>query len=134
MGMAWMVVLAVAGCGGDPNGRHRVSGTVTFDRRPLPAGEIYFEPDTNRENAGPTGFASIREGRFDPASPLHVKGAVAGPQLVLINGYELPSPQLPDAGEPAGVVLFRDHSTTIILPAAASTQHFDVPKTAGDRR
>jgi hypothetical protein len=32
------------------------------------------------------------------------------------------------------VVLFRDYSATITLPAAASTQDFAVPKTAGDRR
>jgi hypothetical protein len=53
---------------------------------------------------------------------------------VRINGYEVPTAPTPAAPEPVGVVLFRDYSATITLPAAASTQDFAVPKTAGDRR
>lgn len=130
--MAWLGLFASGGCGGDASGRHRVSGSVTFDGRPLPVGEIYFEPDASRGNDGPAGFAPIREGRYDTAGSRHGKGAVAGPQRVRINGYEVPVPS-PAGAEPTGVVLFRDYPTTVSLPAAASTQHFDVPKTAGGR-
>ena len=121
------------GCGGDGISRHRVAGSVTFDGRPLPAGEIYFEPDAAQGNVGPTGYARIRDGRFDTAGDPPGQGAVGGPQRIRIEGYEAPAPRAGE-GEPAGVTLFREFRTTATLPARDSNQDFAVPASAGERR
>jgi hypothetical protein len=70
------VLLGVSrSCGGD--GTYRVSGKITFNGQPVPAGKIYFMPD-GRKNTGPTGSPTsgralryVREGG---------RGALAGPR------------------------------------------------------
>ena len=44
-----VLAVAAAGCGGD--GANRVSGKVTFNGKPLPAGKIYFTPDGAKQAA-----------------------------------------------------------------------------------
>jgi hypothetical protein len=129
-----MALLASSGCGGEGLHRYRVSGSVRFEGKPVPVGEIYFEPDSRQGNTGPTGFAEIRDGRYDTAGNPPGKGAVAGAQQVRINGYGLPPKPTRDNPEPDGVVLFRDYSTTATLPAAASTQDFEVSPAARGRK
>ena len=38
-------LFALAGCSGQPAGRYAVSGTVTFNGKPIPAGRVFLEPD-----------------------------------------------------------------------------------------
>ena len=66
----WMLLisgsLALVGCGGAVESgppRFRLSGKVTFDGKPVPAGTIYFEPAT-----GPAGSAQIKDGQYDTAN------------------------------------------------------------------
>jgi len=135
-----LLLASIAGCGGDGIARHRVAGSVTFDGKPLPAGEIYFEPDASQGNVGPTGYAQVREGRYDTAGDPPGRGAIGGPQRVRIEGYEMrgtgaAAPAAAQgAGEPAGVTLFRDYRTTVTLPNRDSTEDFAVPSSAGERR
>ena len=120
--------LAALGCnGGDGISRYRVSGTVSFDGHPVPAGMIYFNPDAAAGNDGPAGFAEIVAGRYDTAA----KGgrhAIAGPHQVVIEGHD-PGPA-GAAGEVAGRPLFGGHRVSLDLPAAASQHDFDVPASA----
>lgn len=53
--------LAVAGCGGSGPQRYAVSGTITFDGKPLPDGEIIFFPtdDVPQPDAG-----KIADGKY----------------------------------------------------------------------
>ena len=51
-----------SGCGGSG---HRISGKVTLDGKPVPAGKIYFIPDTAKGNSGPTRYADIVDGAYD---------------------------------------------------------------------
>lgn len=124
---ALVAVCAVAvntGCGGGRDARqYHVSGTVTYDGQPVPAGAVVFEPDTAQGNAGPPGFAPIRQGRFDTRSG---KGVVGGPHVVKISGSD---GQPDDLGLfPSGTPLFPEYVHRVDLPQESSTHEFDVPK------
>jgi hypothetical protein len=116
-----------AGCGGgDSTTRYDVAGTVTFDGKPVPAGVILFTPDVSKNNRGPTGFAKIKDGKYDTRQ--EGKGTVGGPHTVAISGSDgarLPQQELPD-----GMPLFTDYGTAVDLPKAATTQDFEVPASA----
>jgi hypothetical protein len=62
-GLAVLAVAAIAGCGsGDGLDRKLISGTVTCDGKPLPAGSILFEPDTYQSGTAVGG--TILDGSF----------------------------------------------------------------------
>jgi hypothetical protein len=63
-----------------------VSGTVTFDGKPIPAGRLYFNPDVGKGNDGPQGYADIREGKFDTREG--GRGTPGGPMVIRIEGFE----------------------------------------------
>lgn len=108
--------------------RHRVSGTVTFNGRPVPAGKVYFNPDAGAGNDGPSAYAEIVNGAFD-TSASNGRNAISGPHLVVINGYE-PTPAPADSEFGGGKPLFGEYRTTVELPDAASQQTFNVPVAA----
>ena len=64
----WTPLLALAVCtltgcgGGDPLGRRAVSGTVTFQNKPLDQGAIRFEPTDLEKGVG--GGGAIEGGRY----------------------------------------------------------------------
>jgi hypothetical protein len=78
-------ILATVGCGGDKLGRHAVSGTITFNGKPVPKGFVRFNPDSSKGNSGPGGGAAIENGMYHaPAS----KGVVGGPYTIEIDGLD----------------------------------------------
>jgi hypothetical protein len=114
--VGWLVLAAVlalpAGCGGGPE-RHHVSGQVLYDGKPVPAGEIYFDPDSAKGNDGPQGFARIKDGRYDTR-----QGGVAaapGPQVVRILGFD--GRVRPEADQLLGRKLFDEHKATAEIPS-----------------
>lgn len=122
--MAFVVSLAVTGCGDRGPRRYHVRGAVTFAGEPVRLGRIVFDPDQSRGNAGPQGFAPIENGRFDTANR-HCKGTVGGPTIVRIDALEIMDG--PD-GASAGRLLFPTHEERIELPQASISRDFDVPK------
>lgn len=124
--LCWASALA-AGCGDRDGSLHRVTGMVTYGGAPLPAGMIYFEPDSSRGNKGPTGYATIISGSYDTHAG--GRGTVGGPHAVRIDGFEPP----PKNVEDGGTMLVRDYRTTIDLPESEMVQDFDVPVNKGTR-
>ncbi len=123
--------LAAAGCGGDGIRRHRVTGKVTFDGEPVPAGTIYFNPDVAAGKDGPPGFAAIVDGAFDTRAE-RGRGPIAGPHRILVDGHVPPPPGgQADAG---GKLLFQRFELKKDLPAADSTLDVEVPAAAGRAR
>jgi hypothetical protein len=116
--------LLSAGCGSSDHAaapsRYRVSGKVTFNGQPVPAGTIYFET-----SQGPAGFAVISKGKFDTKKG---KGVIGGPHKVLIEGFD---GQGANPGEP-GTPLFRPYRIQADLPQTDATQDYDVPASAAD--
>jgi len=57
---------ALIGCGPKGPQRYEHWGTVTWQDKPIPAGILYFDPDTSPPgNDGPQGFAVIKDGKYD---------------------------------------------------------------------
>jgi|GEM_PF-194924 len=114
------LTLLAVGCSGPT--MYSVSGSVSFDGKPLPAGVIFFDPDVSKSNDGPQGYAIIKNGRYDTAAP-GGKGVVGGAYIARIEGFDgSPGEELP-LGKP----LFTDFQKAIELPKAKSTQNFDIP-------
>jgi hypothetical protein len=111
-----------AGCDSGPKRIH-LSGQIAFNGKPVPAGEIYFDPDAKKGKDGPQGFARIRDGRYDTRET-H-KALTAGPHVVRIFGFDgqaRPSEELP-FGKP----LFVEHTTAADVPDGGGTLDFQVP-------
>jgi hypothetical protein len=110
----------LAGCGGERT--YNLSGTVTFKGRPVPVGQIVFEPAAG--NRGAPAFAKIKDGHYDTSLDGH--GTLGGPHIVLIHGRDGVA-----RGELLnGLSLFSDFSTTVDLPKKNATRDFEVPASA----
>lgn len=117
-------VLSFVGCRGSGPDVHHVSGTVTFDGKPVPAGRVDFFPDFSKGNDGPQGFALIKNGKFD--TRLDGQGTGGGPVRIRVEGYDGVSDDPKYPGKP----IFVAHEVKRDLPKAASVQTLDVPADA----
>jgi hypothetical protein len=120
---AWLSAAAL-GCGGANT--IDISGEVKFGGKPIPAGRIYFTPDSSKGNEGPQGFAEITDGKYDTRR--EGRGAVAGANIVKIAGND------GSRGNGMGLPLFDDFSQPAMIPTSAATQDFDVPANAPKTR
>lgn len=119
------LLLATGGCEVGERQYH-VSGAITYQGKPVPAGTIVFEPDASKSNQGAAGYAKIKEGRYDTRAP-EGKGVVGGPHLVRIMGLDgVPRGELLN-----GMPVFPEYNTTADLPPKDATQDFEVPKGGG---
>lgn len=83
--MLGFLLCGFAGCGGsDGVERFGVTGTVTFQGKPVPFGSVKLEPDRKKGGSGPAGFAQIVNGKFDTAES--GRGSVKGPMIVTVQG------------------------------------------------
>lgn len=127
------LILGSSGCGGGGGPqRHTVSGKVTHQGRPVPAGSVAFEPDTSRGGSGPGAVAEIKDGRYRTARG---KGPAAGPHRVRVTGYD-GVPQTIDGTPggmflPEGKALFAPYQTTVDLPSGDSEHDFEVASGGG---
>jgi hypothetical protein len=112
----------LAGCSSGER-TYQLSGAITYDGKPVPAGHIILEPDTNAGNNGGSGFAKIKDGRYD-TSILDGRGTVGGPHIVRIYGTDgVPRGELLN-----GIPIFQEYTTTTDLPKKSGTVDFTVPK------
>lgn len=123
--LAVTLALMTAGCGESGPPSYDVSGTVTFDGQPVPAGKIMFEPDRSAGNEGPRGIAMIKDGQYQT---LPDKGAIGGPHIVRIFGFDGIRPK-GWSGSDFGTPIFPRYETKVDLPREPSTHDFDVPAT-----
>jgi hypothetical protein len=100
--------------------RHAVTGNVTYAGKPLAAGRISFEPDTERGNKGPAGYGDIVDGKYETYRTM---GAVGGSHRVVIEGYSGSTPEQRRKRSP----LFPPHITTVDLPLEKTAVDFDIP-------
>ncbi len=127
-----LLCLFALGCGGD--GTNRVTGTVTFKGAPVPAGKIYFIPDASKGNTGPTGFADIKDGKYDTGIK-GSRGSVAGPVVIAIEGTDPNAKPEPKKGEEVSAeatvkLLFARHEVHAEMPNSSSTKDIEVPAEA----
>ncbi|MBA2117521.1 hypothetical protein [Bremerella alba] len=132
-GLLWPMVatcvalIATVGCSYRDDGpkRYRVSGDVLYDGKPLPAGKVFFTPDTAAGNSGPGGYTDIVDGHYDTNSA-HAKGVVPGPHTVRVEGFDGQSSARNDF-HPKGNMLFPVYRDEIDVPEEASQHDFDIP-------
>lgn len=115
----------LSGCGQDTGPqRYEVSGSVTYEGKPVLKGFVYFSPDTEQGNKGPGGGAPIDQGKFKTERG---KGVVGGPHVIRVVGYDgvaavVEGEQLTD-GKPLFIPYFmkvdfpkKDHVLDIPVP------------------
>ena len=117
-----VLVGVLNGCRDSGAGRFEVSGAVTYKGKPVPAGQVIFEPDPAKGNTGPQGYARMKDGKFKTLSK---QGSVGGPVIVTIvccDGVVVSEEM------PFGSLLFAPpYKVHTELPYEDSTQDFIVP-------
>jgi hypothetical protein len=113
---------ALAGCGGEEK-LYRVSGTVTYDGKPVAKGLIFFDPDGTKGTTGGQGFANILNGKYDTAN--EGQGVRGGAYVVRVNGFDGKEANEAPFGQP----LFPEYTGSKELPMEDSTYDVNVPKT-----
>jgi len=123
---AFMAVLFATGCGSNGPQRLHLEGKVTFGGEPVPNGLIRFEPDSTQGNAGPVGYAAIKDGRYTTAEK-GSKGALKGPIVAYMTGGPAADPKVEFPK-----MWFIDYRTTLTLEqkSGVTTFDFDVPNQA----
>ena len=114
----------IAGCAKQEIKRFRAQGSVTFDGKPVPAGTVYFDPNAQKGNKGPQGYANIVDGKYDTNNG--GQGHVGGAMKIRIVGLSAPAKaRTDDTPIPS---LFPEFVDTIDLKSADDTRDFAVPK------
>jgi hypothetical protein len=101
------------------NGRHSVSGTVTYDGKPMVYGTIAFDPDTSKGVSGPQGSAEIRDGQYRTRSEF---APIAGAHKVRITGWNT-SPEKGMVGAP----LVNNYIVEVEVPLGGGKLDFNIP-------
>src|SRR5262245_15968805 len=79
VGICSLIACLFVGCGGDPLGRHAISGTVTLDGAPVAKGNLSLQP---MEQQPTSSGAVIADGKYTIPRD---QGLVAGKYRVSIN-------------------------------------------------
>lgn len=115
------------GCGSEPEGpkRYAISGTVTYDGKPVPKGFITFSPDSSKANQGPGSGATIENGKYETEDG---KGVIGGPYVVEIRGSD--GVPYKEEGEdvPGGKQLFPKYEVKVDIAKEDSDElNFEIP-------
>ena len=98
-----------------------VSGSITMpDGKPVPAGEVNFEPDGQAGNKGPASMTQINAGKYSLPS---ASGVVGGKYIVTIMPYDGVAFGESTQGKP---LVQTPHVEKIDLPSENTTKDFVV--------
>jgi hypothetical protein len=115
------LALTLSGCGDGGPPRYHVKGTVKIGGSPVPAGQIFFDPDLSKGVDGPAGFATVKNGEFDTRQ--QGQPQIGGPVLVRIDAFD----GRPGAELPMGRLLRPTYQTNVELPKSDATKDFEIP-------
>ncbi|MBN9119545.1 MAG: hypothetical protein J0I06_10370 [Planctomycetes bacterium] len=111
----------LVGCG-EGEKIYDVSGTITYEGKPIPKGLIFFDPE--KGTPGTQGFANIENGHYDTSVSGKGKGIRGGTYAIRVSGFDgVVGPEAP-----FGKTLFPEHQFTKELPAQKQTLDYDVKK------
>ena len=121
------LVSLLAGCGGGGGGpaTYSLTGTVTFDGKPVRIGTVMLMPDASANNQGPGASVAIKDGAFATESG---RGHTGGKYIVQVVGYDgVPVPSSEGGMDPMGTQLFPPYDTAVDLPQGSHSITIDVP-------
>jgi len=126
--MSVLMVLTAMGCGGQGEAppRFTLSGTVTYQGKPVPEGEIIISPDLSANHSGPGSYATIKDGHFETAPG---KGITGGAYLLSVTGFDGVPFKSEDGGETflQGKTLFADFKIKQQFQSKNETLDIEVP-------
>jgi hypothetical protein len=114
--------LVLAGCGPGEDKLYDLSGSLTYEGKPIARGVIHFEPDAHKGNKDVAGYAEIHDGKYDTTQ--RGKGIKGGAYSIRINGFD--GKVGPEA--PFGTALFPEYSETRALKPENQTLDIDAKK------
>jgi hypothetical protein len=121
-GLAGLACLAfLTSCGPGEPVYFDISGTVTYQGKPVPMGTIYFEPDSSKGVKGQMGSADIRAGQYDTKGK--GRGVLGGAYVIRLGGFD--GKVAYEA--PYGAALFPEYSMSKELPKEHQTLDIEVP-------
>ena len=100
--------------------RYDLSGSITFDGKPVPAGYIMLAPDKSKGNEGPGTSAEIKDGLYRTRPH---EGTVGGPHIATINGFD----GVVTPNNLVGKRFFPTIQIAVDLPRESSTYDLVVP-------
>lgn len=116
------VALACTGCGDKGPTRYQLSGKITYQGQPIPAGIIYFDPDLTEGNDGVQGHATIANGEYDTRND-GGQGPGGGKYFVRVYAHDgVPAPELP-MGRP----MFSEVTIPVELPLSDGQKDLEIP-------
>ena len=115
-------VLVLTGCSGEEK-LYNISGTITYEGKPVVKGVVHFDPDVTKGAKGTAGFANIVNGKYDTAN--NGKGVRGGPYAIRVNGFD--GKEGPEA--PFGQAMFPEYLDKHDLPNSDSELKIEVKKT-----
>src|SRR5687767_9989295 len=118
-----LLVLVLAGCGGDGLNRHRIQGAVTFDGKPVEFGAIFFEPTESVGEIAPTVYLPGRNGKYDTGEG----GPIAGTYKVVVGGTDQSKKHVDDDGVTHQAQLFEDYRFEVSIPPPNNVLDVEVP-------
>jgi len=119
LSLASIPAICLTGCGA-PSLSH-VTGTVTYDGNPLPAGTISFNPAPSNTEAA-QGMAFIKDGSFTTRSD-GGRAVMKGAYIVRIKGLD---GKFISTDKPNGKVIFDDFTQEVEIPASDVDLNFTV--------
>ena len=123
-----LALVALGGCGaGESLDRYPLTGTVTYDGKPVESGVIFFEPKASAGKVAPTVYLSIKDGKLDAED----EGPVKGTYHVIVRGYDKSKERVDDDGITITPQLFPDYEFDVEIPPPDNVLKVEVPKAAG---
>ncbi|MCA9090307.1 MAG: hypothetical protein KDA90_16930 [Planctomycetaceae bacterium] len=118
-GIIWVMICLLPvlsqGCGRGESGpqRYSLSGTVTYQGQPVPAGTILFQPDASAGNIGPGSLATIEDGKYQLSRS---QGVVGGAYILELSGQRIQTLYDDDGEELPVEDLFPEQEMRVTLP------------------
>jgi hypothetical protein len=109
-------LVSLTGCGRKES---HLSGTVTFQGKPVKSGEILLTPDDKRGNRGPGVLVEIKDGTFRTPTQ---RGHWGGAYLATISASK------------GNSMLFSNYEMQIDLPEEDTTYDFVIPDDAATQK
>jgi len=106
-----------------------LSGRVTYEGEPVPAGRLAFIPDDSQANSGPTSTIEFHDGQF---TILDTNKVVGGKYVVEIEGFDYDEHSCEEEDEPSWEEdqemkrLFPVKQRKVDLPASGGTFDFEL--------